>query len=883
MFKDKIKISERRKIVFALFASIIILIALGIYVNLKIQKYRQSMHDINVSVLLVTEAQNILNSVQDLQSTYQSYIITKDSVYASRFNIGLHILNKRLNDLSRFKLERSQQNLVDTVKSQIERQNAFSYGSIVKRKYDSFDAAKEYIQANPDHQLVSSINYNVLQFIDKEKKSQTDRIYIANKNFKTVVLIVTISAILSIIIIFSTLLYVLKIYKRLISTEKLLLKSQMRLENILDMLPIGIVVVNANNNEYHANHRAVELLGNILPDGTIYETPSSIYDHHLAYLNRSVRDTLLITKAMKGEENIGFDEAMIYRDDQPIPLRVSATPLYNEANNIEYAISVFDDITNIKNTENELINAKKLVEDSLKLKDSFLTNMSHEIRTPMNAILGFAELLAKKDLGTQENEYINTIRSAGETLLRLLNDILDFSKLDANMMVFEENPVSIRGVLESLCTLYQPRARNKGIVLSTICDDNIPELVLADNVRLTQVITNIVSNAIKFTEEGSVTVHAKLLKTEADIYYIQFDVKDSGIGIPKDKIGTVFKRFQQAGRETARIYGGTGLGLSIAKHIVESQGGEISVSSELGIGSVFTFYLPFKKFNEELHLMETIEETNDYSFLNHLHILLVEDNVFNIKLTKGIFMDYSIYMDLAEYGGKALEKLRNNPYDIILMDIELPDMNGYEIARIAREEYKINTPIIALTAHALAGEREKCLQAGMNDYLTKPINTKILFEKMHHLIRPGTIMVKDIDPVSLKEMYPEKDMISESHNKNAADNVINFSYLQEISGGNKEFEKEIIEIYLSETTNNINLLQDSFSANDYNAMKMVAHKSKSAVAVIVGDMLKKDFELIEQSALNKHITDEAYKSLNKIVSILNKSIIQLQRILVEEY
>ena len=871
-----IKVSEKVKITIALSVSALILIGLGIYANSRTVRYKRSMRDVNLSGIVINQSRDVLNAVQDVQAAYRGYIITNDSSYFKSFDIASRILQARISSLKRLPMLYKQRMLLDTIGSLVNEQKQMAYSIIVKRRDVSFLEAWRFFNSGEENTLTNKLKYSVLNFINTEKGLQSQKLKRENDNFNKVIYVVTISVIIAVLIILFTLFYIRKIYQRLISTEQLLLKSQIRLESILDKLPVGVIIVNTKSNEYHANHKAVTLLNQqLLPEGSVFESPDNVTAPD-STLNHELRDELFITHALRGEENIGFNETTIIVDGDEIPFRVSAIPIYNERGQLEYAISVFDDISNIKQFEQELIQAKKLVEESLKLKESFLSNMSHEIRTPINAILGFAELLGKRDIGTEENEYVRIIQSAGENLLRLLNDILDFSKLESNMMVFEAHPVSIDGILNSICNLYLPKAKAKNLTLSYECDTNVPEVVVGDPVRLTQVITNIVGNAIKFTPKGSVLIFARMISADEKKSIIEFKIKDSGIGISKEKLSRVFKRFEQAGVETTRLYGGTGLGLSIAKHIVQSQGGEISVTSELGVGSIFRFTMPFAHY-DSTRLVNTkpVEFVADLSFLEDLRMLLVEDNILNIKLINGIFLGTNVKIDIAETGAEAINKAKDNFYDIILMDIELPDMNGYDTTKVIRNDLKIQQPIIALTAHALAGEREKCIGAGMNEYLTKPVNTRQLFEKISTLLAGSVEQpapVKDSEPT----IHSQKLFSTEY-------SIVDMSYLHELSDNNKEFEREVIELFLTQVPSQMKELDIAVTTRNYVDVKMLAHRLKSSTAVTIGKKLMPHFELLEEKAVQNDLNDSAMRSYRIIKDILSKGIAQLESLLQTSY
>lgn len=425
---------------------------------------------------------------------------------------------------------------------------------------------------------------------------------------------------------------------------------------------------------------------------------------------------------------------------------------YHSEDSQRALLNILDDYTeekiNMENTQRAVLNilqdyseAKEKAEESTKLKEAFLANMSHEIRTPMNAIIGFSDILSKRELGEKEKEYVKTIKSAGENLLTIINDILDISKIEAGMMTFEEHTFSVKEILKSLNVMLMGKAKEKKLELLFSCDEDVPDSLLGDPTRLTQIIINLAGNAIKFTQKGNIKVHAKVLKKENENTFVEFSVIDTGIGIPQDKLEHIFERFRQAESHTTRKYGGTGLGLSIAKQLIELQDGTLFVESEFNVGSNFSFCIPYKRSVAVLPLPEITGKKYNMEELSKLNILLVEDNQLNVTLILSLFSEYNLKLQVAENGSVGIEKLKENNgltpltkcFDIVLMDMEMPVMNGYEAATIIRNELKNDIPIIAMTAHAMAGERERCLSLGMNDYISKPINANLLFEKMYDL------------------------------------------------------------------------------------------------------------------------------------------------------
>lgn len=382
--------------------------------------------------------------------------------------------------------------------------------------------------------------------------------------------------------------------------------------------------------------------------------------------------------------------------------------------------------------------SRKQAEERERVKQTFLANMSHEIRTPINAISGMAKLMLKREHDEQDNIYLNAIHQSSENLVVIVNDILDFSKIEAGKMEFEEIPFSPVESLQLTFNTLRFKAEEKGLKLITNCADNIPQFVLGDPVRLNQILINLTGNAIKFTEAGSVSIHASVKEKKDNVFYIQFDVIDTGIGIPEDKLEKVFDSFSQASYDTARKFGGTGLGLTISKQFVEGQNGKISISSTVGSGTTFSFYIPYKESVLENKTAEDGNITDEIlNMLRTKNILLADDNLFNRMVAEGLITTVveGINIVQAESGKDVLAKMEEQKFDLILMDVQMPEMSGLEATTLIRE-HKIysNMPIIAMSAGVMKEEVQACFNAGMNDFVTKPFNPDDLILKMAKLI-----------------------------------------------------------------------------------------------------------------------------------------------------
>jgi signal transduction histidine kinase/DNA-binding response OmpR family regulator len=405
---------------------------------------------------------------------------------------------------------------------------------------------------------------------------------------------------------------------------------------------------------------------------------------------------------------------------------------FNDAQKPVRIIGSMQDITERKNAELEMMQAKLEADEARKSQEQFLANMSHEIRTPMNGIIGMAQLITGTTLSVEQKEYVETIKESAGNLLVIINDILDFTKIVAGKVLLEKIDYVFKDVVNNCIKITNFRAEEKGILLTSNIDKNIHRVLCGDPVRLNQILINLIGNAIKFTEKGEVKVNVKLLEENETDVKLEFSVQDTGIGIAEENLKSVFESFTQESSSTTRKYGGTGLGLTITKQLIELQGGDISVSSELGVGSTFLFFLSIKKGSTHIASENKNDNKQSHAF-SDVRILLVEDNLINQKVASYTLTKQGAKVEIANHGKEAMQMLEKTKYDVILMDIQMPEMDGFETTRHIRnsiQESISKTPIIAMTASALVSERAKCLASGMNDYISKPFQAKELYEKI---------------------------------------------------------------------------------------------------------------------------------------------------------
>ncbi len=422
-------------------------------------------------------------------------------------------------------------------------------------------------------------------------------------------------------------------------------------------------------------------------------------------------------KLRKGYNAVGFQNRFKTKAGKWLWLEWTC---YSDQNTKEL-FAVARDITDLKEIQTGLINEKKETEKLTLAKDEFLANMSHEIRTPLNSILGFLDLLSKTSLNEEQKQYVDISSIASKNLAVLVNDILDISKLESGRILLEDAPINVEGIIKQVIHLLSSKASVKNIKLMSTIDNSIPAFLQGDETRITQILVNLIGNAIKFTDSGFVEVKVMEIHKNKEYVSLRFSVKDSGIGIPLEKQHLIFERFTQAETSTTRLYGGTGLGLNIVKMLVDLFGGKLELESLPGKGSEFSFELTLPiSINKNKEASNVGLKENSVIFPSNTKILLAEDNEHNQIIAKIYLAKYGINIDIASNGKVAFDMIKQKKYDLIIMDLQMPIMDGFETTFKIRNELKLNTPIIACSAHSLVAERIKSLSAGMNEYIAKP-------------------------------------------------------------------------------------------------------------------------------------------------------------------
>jgi PAS domain S-box-containing protein len=566
-----------------------------------------------------------------------------------------------------------------------------------------------------------------------------------------------------------------------------------------------------------------------------------------------------------------------HKDGKLTDVLFNGSTYKDERGNVLGIVIVARDVTEQKQFENELIEAKRnaererqIAEQAVKAKQQFLSNMSHEIRTPMNAIIGFTKVVLNTELSKKQKEYIEAIKLSGDALIVLINDILDLAKVDAGKMTFEEAPFKLFTSISAMLQLFEAKIQENNLELVKEYDKSIPEVLLGDSVRLHQVILNLVSNAVKFTSKGKITVGVHLLEETSEKVTIEFSVTDTGIGIPEDKLDNIFDNFQQATAGTTRLYGGTGLGLAIAKQLIEAQGGKISVKSKVGEGSTFKFVLHFKKTTQKIEA-ETESNDSEKIQIKDQKILVVEDVKLNQLLMKTLLEHYGCKIDIAANGKIAIEKIKDGPYDMIFMDLQMPEMNGFEATEYIRKKLNSDVPIIALTADVTTADLDKCKAAGMDDYISKPVDDKLLYKKIMKYINSST-RSKTNDTVT---------KIKPGNSKINPHKYTNFDYLKELTIGKPEGISIMIKAYLEETPKLIQTMKRGIESKDWASVGAAAHSIIPSFSIVgISPEFEEIARKIQEYTTGKNPEGhlgEIKESFSKIEDICNLAMKELKQ------
>ena len=653
--------------------------------------------------------------------------------------------------------------------------------------------------------------------------------------------------------------------------SKALVESEIRYKRIIENMELGLLEVDNEGKVIRAYDWFCDMTG-------YSENELLGKDAGHIFLTQDQRELIDAQNDNRKRGQAGVYELQIKKKNgEKIWVLISGAPMYDTADNAIGSVGVHYDITAQKNLQNELIEARKVAESAQQAEKQFLANMSHEIRTPLNAVIGMAHLLFDTKLSPKQKEYLAILRSSADLLKGIINDILDFSKIESGQMEVAPREFDLIGLLKSLEKTFQLKVEKKPVEVRTKLDPQIQNMLIGDDLMLNQILFNLVGNAIKFTSEGNVGVDVKIVALNNNMKTLQFDVYDTGIGIPKKKQELIFQDFKQVNKEIKLKYGGTGLGLAITKRLIEMQKGKIWVESEVGKGTTFSFTIPYEDTGREA-IIKNNKLPKKLTFIGkHCRVLVAEDNIMNRKYISTLLKKWDINPVMAHDGLEAIEATKKQEFDIILMDIQMPEVDGFEATICIRNTSNINqkTPIIALTASALTKEKDKAFSVGMNDFLSKPFAPIELLRCLNKHVN--------------QEEANENDQNEEDTNEIFSFNAkLDLDYLEGCYEGDLDYASDMFGIFIEHTLPEIDQLEVLIASKNYEEIRKAAHKMKPAFAMVGLTHITDQIAILEQTAkenteintielLFKEVKEELYvfipiltQELKKMQKFINK-------------
>lgn len=743
----------------------------------------------------------------------------------------------------------------------VEYKNYYEYYSKLESLRGNYKAAYEYrIKFNEKNKEYSDeVNAKELvrlQFLyDLNKKNEeiailnkNKRLQIDNNDNQVIILDLLIGSIALLIIL---LVFIYVRYKDRVSSNEVILSKNKQLERlsiVASNTNNGIKITNPQGVISWVNEGFVRLYGWNSAEEFFEKKGNSIYD--LSGLTRA-EISAFIEHAIETKESVVFQAFKELKNQEQKYIQTSLTPVFDEHDELKFLVYVDTDITDLLEARELAIREKRKAENALKTQELFLANVSHEIRTPMNGIIGLTRQLTDEKLSKAQQEIVNTLGVSANGLLHVVNDLLDVSKIRAGKMSFEYVRFSLQDLLSTFVSSITYRVEEKGLLLHLDFDKKLPDFVIGDPVRLNQILLNIAGNAIKFTIDGSITLKVHSVHQKNGMERIYFEVKDTGIGIPLQKQDFVFENFMQLEDHRTRTTSGTGLGLGIAKSLVEAMGGEINLFSKEGQGTTLSFELDFELHNKHVETKNvTKEDIVLIKNLAGLRVLLVEDNTINQRVILYDLNKWNVEVEAVNNAIDAITVLKDRQFDVILMDYYMPHMDGMEATRFIRSKFPEPTcsiPIIAITASAMVGDQNKFIEAGMNDYISKPFNPEKLYQLLVKWGYQNNVLFSDIKHQE-KETEP---------------NLLDLSILEERAEGSEEYLLEMYGAYLEMMPQYSIDLIHFFEDEDWDELRKQAHQILSPARLFGMNITA---ELLLKLEKNTQLSREEMKALvSKIV------------------
>ena len=633
--------------------------------------------------------------------------------------------------------------------------------------------------------------------------------------------------------------------------EKLLVNREAKFKGIIDNFRLGLLEVEPNGVIIDANESFCEMSGFSIEELFGKDGGEMLLDDF-------EKERMKVRNASRSEGEADVYELRVLNKNRETRYwLVSAAPLLGDDGEVYGSIGIHWDITEMKQLEFEMKGARHKAEESSKVKAMFLANMSHEIRTPLNGIVGMAEQLAQSQLDADQRYFIDIMRSASSTLLSIINDVLDISKIESGKFSIETTPFNLNETIRRTLSIFGEKAKQTNISLDIELMDDRGIMHLGDPHRLSQVLFNIVGNAIKFTQAGYVRVTSNLVRGENDICFVSFSIEDTGVGMDMAYLAKVFEAFSQEDASITRKFGGSGLGLSIARSIVQIMGGTIQIESEKGKGTRVNIRIPMRISNDKTK-QDIVEMTDLQKSLKALRILAVEDNELNRMVLQVILKKCEVVVTIAHNGQEAINLIQEQDFDLVLMDVQMPIVDGLEATKYIREELKLTIPIIGLSANAMREEVEICKQAGMNDYLVKPYSERALVEVM----KKWSLEEKKTE-LAQAEITSEKEL--------------DLSMLKQYVGNDIHVLKDVVSGYLTHLPPQLDRLELALVGADILALRHELHQLKASMEIIGVRPDGLSFAGISNELKKDGLSDLAKSAINSVITKGKSAIISLRK------